>query len=160
MKLDRRSLIAAGTLLAATARFPALAAPAQKLSAGQQNRIDTLLAAMTLDEKIGQMVQIAGGRQIALNSRLDEAALDKVRAGRVGSFLHVAGAEPLQALQRVAVEESRLGIPLLFAMDVVHGYRTIFPVPLAMAASFSGSSLTWIGSRRNAERSQRGRRKV
>lgn len=136
MKLDRRSLMAAGTLLAATARFPALAAPAQKLSVGQQNRIDTLLAAMTLDEKIGQMVQIAGGRQIALNSRLDEAALDKVRAGRVGSFLHVAGAQPLQALQRVAVEESRLGIPLLFAMDVVHGYRTIFPVPLAMAASF------------------------
>lgn len=136
MKLDRRSLIAAGTLLAATARFPALAAPAQKLSSAQQNRIDMLIAAMTLDEKIGQMVQIAGGRQIALNSRLDEAALDKVRAGRVGSFLHVAGAEPLQALQRVAVEESRLGIPLLFAMDVVHGYRTIFPVPLAMAASF------------------------
>jgi len=60
-----------------------------------------------------------------------------VRAGSVGSYLHVAGAEPLGRLQKVAVEESRLGIPLLFAMDVVHGYRTIFPVPLAQAATFA-----------------------
>ncbi|ARU16138.1 glycoside hydrolase family 3 N-terminal domain-containing protein [Croceicoccus marinus] len=135
--VNRRSVLVAGTLLAASARFPALAAaPSHQLTAAQESRIAALVAAMTLDEKLGQMTQIAGGRQIALNSRLDAAALDRVRAGRVGSFLHVAGAEPLLALQRVAVEESRLGIPLLFAMDVVHGYRTIFPVPLAMAASF------------------------
>ena len=135
--VNRRSVLVAGTLLAASARFPALAAaPSRQLTAAQESRIAALVAAMTLDEKLGQMTQIAGGRQIALNSRLDAAALDRVRAGRVGSFLHVAGAEPLLALQRVAVEESRLGIPLLFAMDVVHGYRTIFPVPLAMAASF------------------------
>ena len=92
---------------------------------------------MTLDEKLGQLVQRAGGRSKALNSRLDDAELDRVRAGSVGSYLHVAGAEPLARLQKVAVEESRLGIPLLFAMDVVHGYRTIFPVPLAMAATFA-----------------------
>ncbi len=92
---------------------------------------------MTLDEKLGQLVQRAGGRSKALNSRLDGAELDRVRAGSVGSYLHVAGAEPLGRLQKVAVEESRLGIPLLFAMDVVHGYRTIFPVPLAMAATFA-----------------------
>ncbi len=92
---------------------------------------------MTLDEKIGQLVQRAGGRSKALNSRLDDTELARVRAGGVGSYLHVAGAEPLAKLQRVAVEESRLGIPLLFAMDVVHGYRTIFPVPLAMAASWA-----------------------
>ncbi len=89
---------------------------------------------MTLDEKLGQLVQRAGGRSKALNSRLDDAELERVRAGGVGSYLHVAGAEPLAKLQKVAVEESRLGIPLLFAMDVVHGYRTIFPVPLAMAS--------------------------
>ena len=92
---------------------------------------------MTLDEKLGQLVQRAGGRSKALNSRLDDAELERVRAGSVGSYLHVAGAEPLGRLQKVAVEESRLGIPLLFAMDVVHGYRTIFPVPLAMAATFA-----------------------
>ncbi len=101
------------------------------------SRPEALLRKMTLDEKIGQLVQRAGGRSKALNSRLDDTELARVRAGGVGSYLHVAGAEPLAKLQKVAVEESRLGIPLLFAMDVVHGYRTIFPVPLAMAASWA-----------------------
>jgi len=95
---------------------------------------------MTLEEKLGQLVQRAGGRSKALNSRLDDAELARVRAGGVGSYLHVAGAEPLAKLQKVAIEESRLGIPLLFAMDVVHGYRTIFPVPLAMASSWAPES--------------------
>ncbi len=95
---------------------------------------------MTLDEKIGQLVQRAGGRSKALNSRLDDAELERVRQGAVGSYLHVAGAEPLGRLQKVAIEESRLGIPLLFAMDVVHGYRTIFPVPIAMASSWAPES--------------------
>ncbi|MXO70672.1 glycoside hydrolase family 3 N-terminal domain-containing protein [Alteraurantiacibacter buctensis] len=97
---------------------------------------EALLAQMTLDEKIGQLVQRMGGRQRALNSRLGPDELERVRLGEVGSYLHVAGAEPLRELQRVAVEESRLGIPLLFSMDVVHGYRTIFPVPLGIAASW------------------------
>ena len=104
-------------------------------------RIEALLQKMTLEEKIGQLVQRAGGRSKALNSRLDAAELDRVRAGQVGSYLHVAGAEPLAKLQKVALEESRLGIPLLFAMDVVHGYRTIFPVPIAMASSWKPESL-------------------
>ncbi|HEU4600856.1 MAG TPA: beta-glucosidase BglX [Steroidobacteraceae bacterium] len=95
---------------------------------------------MTLDEKIGQLVQRAGGRSKSLNSKLDDAELENVRAGRVGSYLHVAGAEPLARLQQVAVKESRLGIPLLFAMDVVHGYRTIFPVPLAVSSTWSPES--------------------
>ena len=103
---------------------------------------------MTLDEKLGQLVQRAGGRSKALNSRLDDAELERVRAGAVGSYLHVAGAEPLAKLQKVAVEESRLGIPLLFAMDVVHGYRTIFPVPLALAATWAPESAGTRGARR------------
>ncbi|MEJ0085968.1 MAG: glycoside hydrolase family 3 N-terminal domain-containing protein [Pseudomonadota bacterium] len=103
-------------------------------------RPEALLKKMTLDEKIGQLVQRAGGRSKALNSRLDDAELERVRVGAVGSYLHVAGAEPLAKLQKVAVGESRLGIPLLFAMDVVHGYRTIFPVPLAMAATWAPES--------------------
>jgi beta-glucosidase len=101
------------------------------------SRAETLLKKMTLDEKIGQLVQRAGGRSKALNSRLDDTELTRVRAGQVGSYLHVAGAAPLAKLQKVAVEESRLGVPLLFAMDVVHGYRTIFPVPLALAATWA-----------------------
>ena len=99
-------------------------------------RIESLLARMTVEEKIGQLVQRPGGRQRSPNSRIDDAERALVRAGRVGSYINVAGAEATRALQRIAVEDSRLGIPLLFAMDVIHGYRTIFPVPLAMAASW------------------------
>lgn len=99
-------------------------------------RVRELLERMTLDEKIGQLNQTPGGRQRALNSRLDAAALERVRRGEIGSFLHVAGAAEIRELQRVAVEESRLGVPLLFGMDVVHGYRTLFPVPLALASSW------------------------
>jgi len=114
----------------------ALSAPGPAL--GQTpSRAEVLLKKMTLAEKVGQLVQRAGGRSKALNSKLDDAELERVRAGSVGSYLHVAGAESLGRLQKVAVEESRLGIPLLFAMDVVHGYRTIFPVPLALAATFA-----------------------
>ncbi len=131
--MNRRELVKAGALLAASAWAPvALARGAQD----HAPRIRALLGKMTLAEKLGQMTQIPGGRQKALNSKLDAAMLDRVRRGEVGSFLHVAGAKELRELQRVAIEESRLGIPLLFAMDVIHGYRTILPVPLALAASW------------------------
>lgn len=99
-------------------------------------RVLALIDRMTVEEKIGQLNQVPGGRQRALNSRLDAEALERVRRGEIGSFLHVAGAAQIRDLQRVAVEESRLGVPLLFGMDVVHGYRTLFPVPLALAASW------------------------
>lgn len=108
---------------------------AERASQGELD-IAALVGRMTTAEKIGQLVQRAGGRSKALNSRLDAAELDRVRGGGVGSYLHVAGAEQLRELQRVAVEESPHGIPLLFSMDVVHGFRTIFPVPLGMAASW------------------------
>ena len=113
---------------------------AGQLPAQDASRAETLLRKMTFEEKLGQLVQRAGGRSKALNSRLDDTELQRVRAGQVGSYLHVAGAEPLGRLQKVAIEESRLGVPLLFAMDVVHGYRTLFPVPLALAATWAPES--------------------
>lgn len=114
-----------------------LAGSASAQTSGQPSpRVRDLLNRMTLEEKIGQLNQVPGGRQRALNSRLDAAALERVRRGEIGSFLHVAGAAQIRELQRVAVEESRLGVPLLFGMDVVHGYKTVFPVPLALAASW------------------------
>lgn len=135
----RRDVMAGGFALATTllAPRPGRAVPLTKAHA---QRVKDLLARMTLDEKIGQMHQPAGGRQKALNSKIDAAALDLVRKGGVGSYLHVAGAQFLTDLQKVAVEESRLKIPLLFAIDVVHGYRTLYPVPLAMAATFDPDS--------------------
>jgi beta-glucosidase len=113
---------------------------AGQLPAQDASRAEDLLRKMTLDEKLGQLVQRAGGRSKALNSRLDDSELERVRAGLVGSYLHVAGAEPLGRLQKVAIGESRLGVPLLFAMDVVHGYRTIFPVPIGLAATWAPES--------------------
>jgi beta-glucosidase len=93
-------------------------------------RVEALLARMTLEEKIGQLNQAAG----ALIPGADpEAAL---RAGGAGSVLWINDTKKFNALQRVAVEESRLKIPTLFGLDVIHGYRTIFPIPLGLAASW------------------------
>ncbi len=135
----RRDFAAAGLCLALlSCATPSPPEPIPEPS--ESSRVETLLAQMTLEEKLGQLNLIPGGRQRALNSFLDEAGLERVRRGEAGAYLHVAGAERLREVQRVAVEESRLHIPLLFAMDVVHGYRTIFPVPLAVAASFDADA--------------------
>ena len=130
-----RGLFAALSMAACLAAS-AIAAHAQAPGPVASARVEALLARMTLDEKLGQLIQLPGGRQKSVNSRVDDALRARVRAGTVGSLLNVAGAGPSRELQRVAVEESRLGIPLLYGLDVIHGYRTIFPVPLAMAASF------------------------
>ncbi len=129
---NRRALLAGAAALAFAGASHASVAPRPRHAA----LIKTLIGQMTLDEKIGQLNQAPGGRQRALNSRIDAAQLDLVRKGGIGSYLHVAGADFLRELQRVAVEESRLKIPLLFGIDVIHGFRTIFPVPLGMAATF------------------------
>jgi beta-glucosidase len=90
---------------------------------------------MTLEEKLGQLTQIGGGTQ-ATGPKAATGTEDDIRRGHVGSFLGVWGADTTRRLQRIAVEETRLHIPLLFAADVIHGFRTIFPVPLAEAASW------------------------
>jgi beta-glucosidase len=94
-------------------------------------RVSNLIDQMTIDEKIGQMFQASDGFY-SDEKQLQEA----VRDGRVGSFLNIQGTERVRELQRIAIEESRLGIPLLFGRDVIHGYRTIFPIPLGMASSW------------------------
>jgi len=92
-----------------------------------ERRIDGLLQQMTVEEKAGQLVQFTG---------VKPPVLDQVKAGQVGSLLNVYGADQTNAAQRVAVEQSRLKIPLILGYDVIHGYRTIFPIPLASAGSF------------------------
>jgi len=96
---------------------------------------DSVLKLMTLDEKLGQLAQTPG-RGTQTGPRAPEGGEALIRAGRVGSFLGIFGAEYTRELQRIATQESRLRIPLLFALDVIHGFRTIYPVSIAEAASF------------------------
>jgi beta-glucosidase len=98
-------------------------------------RIDTLLAAMTLEEKIGQLNMVASSHAVTGPGELHDVA-DGVRAGRIGALLNLWGADEMRAVQRLAVDESRLRIPLLLGLDVVHGHRTIFPIPLAETCLF------------------------
>jgi beta-glucosidase len=99
------------------------------------NRLEALLAAMTLEEKIGQL-NMATADRVVTGPVLPGDTEAGIRAGRIGCMLNLWGAEPARAIQRMAVEETRLGIPLLLGFDVVHGHRTIFPIPLAEAAAF------------------------
>ncbi|HXG96282.1 MAG TPA: beta-glucosidase BglX [Gemmatimonadales bacterium] len=101
-----------------------LAAPASA-----QN-LDSLLTRMTLEEKLGQLNLLSAG------GRASPQQMELVRAGKLGGLFNVIGAENTTPVQRIAVTESRLKIPLLFGLDVIHGYRTIFPIPLGEASSF------------------------
>ena len=113
---------------------PAFAAK-PKVPAGEHAFVEALLAKMTIEEKLGQLNQPpAIGNDTGAAARA--GGEDEIRRGEIGSFLGVQGAELTCRLQKIAVEESRLGIPLMFGYDVIHGYRTIFPVPLGEAASF------------------------
>lgn len=125
--------LALRSLLSVAALAPC-AAHAQAGGA-QGDLVETLLSQMTLEEKAGQLSQI-GAQQTPTGPRVAGGSDDDVRRGRIGSLLGVSGAQATRKLQRIAVEESRLHIPLLFAFDVLHGFRTVFPVPLAEAASF------------------------
>ena len=102
-------------------------------------KVEALLQQMTLEEKIGQMNQYNGFWEVTGPAPTNGDAASKyedLRKGRVGSVLNVTGAENVRAIQKIAVEESRLGIPLLVGFDVIHGYKTISPIPLAEAASW------------------------
>ncbi|MDQ6867658.1 MAG: glycoside hydrolase family 3 C-terminal domain-containing protein [Pseudomonadota bacterium] len=98
-------------------------------------RIDKLLAAMTVEEKIGQLNMVATGYAVT-GPVLASGVIEGIREGRIGSLLNIWGAREAHAVQKIAVEKTRLGIPLLIGFDVLHGHKTIFPIPLAEAASF------------------------
>ena len=104
---------------------------ASSLDPNIEYKIDALLAKMTLEEKAGQMSQVSKFGEDGPGDIDSE-----VRKGNVGSFLNIDELELRNKLQKIAVEESRLGIPLIFGYDVIHGHRTIFPVPLGEASSW------------------------
>jgi len=131
-------------LSAQTAKAPAVPAPTKASAKTSQNqlsspaiesKVSALLAKMTLEEKIGQLVQYSAGAATGPTSgRTDDK--DMVRKGQVGSLFNVTGAHATNELQHIAVDESRLHIPLIFGLDVIHGFRTTFPLNLGLAATW------------------------
>src|SRR5215813_11550187 len=100
-----------------------------------ESRVNAVISQMTLQEKLGQLQQLDGEG----NGNFRPEHLELARKGLLGSTLNVRGAQRANQLQRVAVEESRLKIPLLLGFDVIHGYRTVFPIPLGEASSWDPS---------------------
>ncbi|MEL3950208.1 glycoside hydrolase family 3 N-terminal domain-containing protein [Streptomyces sp. LNU-CPARS28] len=115
---------------------PARGAAAEDRGTPHEGKVQRLLDRMTVEEKLGQLQQLAWSWDTGPGVGETKDVEDAARAGRLGSVLSIFGAKSSNALQRIAVEESRLGIPLLFGLDVIHGFWTTFPIPLAQAASF------------------------
>src|SRR5580658_1555400 len=115
-----------------TARETGVADP--KLDA----RVESLLRSMTLDEKIGQLVQYSAGQPTGPGTGRSDYK-DMIAQGQIGSLLNVIDTPLINEYQRIAVEKSRLHIPLLFGLDVIHGFRTEFPIPLGMASTWDPS---------------------
>jgi beta-glucosidase len=130
---------------------PGAPAPGPQASAAQalanpatEKKIDALLAQMTLDEKIGQLNQYSSPFDVTGPPPTQGAqaeAYQQIRTGLVGSMLNVNGADATRKAQQLAVENSRLKIPMIFGYDVIHGYKTIFPVPLGEAASWDPAAV-------------------
>jgi beta-glucosidase len=97
--------------------------------------VDSLLSTLTLEDELGQLT-MSPAEGLQTGPRRPAGNLAQVRAGQVGSVIGIWGADRTHALQRIAVEESPHRIPILFSLDVIHGFRTVFPVPLAEGASF------------------------
>ena len=121
------------TVLAALVLYPA---GAQPVTPQDRRRAAELVERMTLDEKIGQLVQQRGGGAVTGPDKTELSVERLVREGRCGSVFNIKSFEETERLQRIAVEESRLGIPLLIGADVIHGFRTIFPINLGMSCSW------------------------
>ena len=111
------------------------------------NRIDLLLRKMSMPEKLGQLTMSAAGHAVT-GPTIAGDSTEAIKAGTVGNLLNLLGAEQVREMQRLAVKESRLGIPLLIGFDVLHGHRTLFPIPLAEAGLFDPE--TWALTAREA----------
>src|SRR2546421_7351160 len=103
--------------------------------AGSEKKLEALLQKMTLEEKVGQLVQYSAGQPTGPGTGRTDYD-DMIRKGEVGALFNITTAGQVNAYQRVAVEQSRLHIPLLFGLDVIHGFRTEFPIPLGLASSW------------------------
>ena len=134
MKTFKRILIAMAVILGASTL------QAQDLSK-MDRFIDDLMGKMTLQEKIGQLNLPVTG-DIITGSTVSGNVVDKIKAGQVGGLFNMKGVQSIRSLQEVAVKQSRLGIPLIFGMDVIHGYETVFPIPLALSMSWDMDAIS------------------
>ena len=122
------------TAVITASAFTAMAAP-QADKDKMDKFIDNLMGKMTLQEKIGQLNLPVSGEIVTGQAKSSDVA-GKIRKGQVGGLFNVKGVENIREVQKIAVEQSRLKIPLLFGMDVIHGYETVFPIPLALSCSW------------------------
>jgi len=125
----KRSIIIIAAFL--VAHFAMAQTPAAKM----KTFVDALMKKMTLDEKIGQL-NLPGSGDIVTGQASNSDIGKKIKEGKVGGLFNIKSLEKIKAVQKVAVEESRLKIPLLFGMDVIHGYETVFPIPLGLSCSW------------------------
>lgn len=122
------------TAVITASAFTAMAAP-QADKDKMDQFIDNLMGKMTLQEKIGQLNLPVSGEIVTGQAKSSDVA-GKIRKGQVGGLFNIKGVENIREVQKIAVEQSRLKIPLLFGMDVIHGYETVFPIPLALSCSW------------------------
>jgi len=115
--------------------FVLFSSTAQQKDAKMENFIKDLMGRMTLEEKIGQMNLPSEG-DIITGLGTNNNIAGKIKKGLVGGMFNIKGAQKIKEIQKIAVEQSRMKIPLLFGMDVIHGYETVFPIPLGLACSW------------------------
>ena len=138
-KLLLASLILLGAAFSSTGRA------ARKPLPPMNEYVSQLMSRMTLQEKIGQLNLMVAG-DITTGSTMDTQVAGDIMAGRMGGVFNIKGFDKIKALQDVAIRHSRLGIPLLVGMDVIHGYETIFPIPLALSCSWNEEALRQVGA--------------
>ncbi len=109
---------------------------AQQRDAAMKPFIDQLMKKMTLEEKIGQLNLLTPGGGVATGEVVSKDVEQKIREGKVGGLFGVVGQDKVRKAQELAVQHSRLGIPLLMGSDVIHGHKTTFPIPLALSCSW------------------------
>jgi beta-glucosidase len=122
-------------LVSVTLSFFSCKTEQQKSKSTVESRIDSLVKVMTLEEKAGQLTQYTSDYDVT-GPTIRATYKEDIKAGRVGSIFNAIGAAYTRKLQEIAVKETRLGIPLIFGYDVIHGHRTIFPIPLGESASW------------------------
>ena len=114
---------------------PPASARASFSESDTEKKIEELLRKMTLEEKVGQLVQYSAGQPTGPGTGRTDYD-DMIRKGEVGALFNITTAHQVNAFQHIAVEQSRLHIPLIFGLDVIHGFRTEFPIPLGLASTW------------------------